>query len=267
MCCLRSTSKICFRRRYLHVQIGQQVGCLNFQMQMWLVNKSSRLVSMYQFIQKKDSFTLIHWNRASKGTWGEKCDERETAFALYCKSIAFLWETLYSLAKPLCSHKRLSIEEQKSVWKEMRVSKWQLHFHFWLFLSVKCDLNLETIKSHALRSEENLKWFAVFGGCPTGLVSPVILSLGERGKPFSTPQRRPGTKAGLHYLGSPSHILTLTSWGHHISRKCLSSQARTVKAFIWQLKHCIKGCLPQETDSTVRGKRLQCSFYTLKRHS
>lgn len=66
---------------------------------------------------------------------------------------------------------------------------------FWLFLGVKYDLNLKTIKSHTLRSVENLQWFAVFGGCPTGLVSPVILSLGKRGKPFSTAQRRPGAKA------------------------------------------------------------------------
>lgn len=67
------------------------------------------------------------------------------------------------------------------------------------FLGVKYDLNLETIKSHTerIRSVENLQWFAVFGGCPTGLVSPVILSLGKRGKPFSTVQRKPGAKAGL----------------------------------------------------------------------
>jgi len=113
-------------------------------------------------------------------------------------------------------------------------------------VGVKYYLNLETIKSHSLRSVENLQWFAVVGSCPTGLVSPVILSLGKRGKHFSTTQRRPG--AGIH-----SHILILTSWGHHFSRKCLSSQARNGKAFIWQLKHYIKGSVPWETVPYSKG--------------
>lgn len=111
--------------------------------------------------------------------------------------------------------------------KENQMSKW-LHFNFWVNRSfmkcLKCDLNLETIKSRVLRAVENLQWFAVLGSCPTGLVSSVLWLCDSKswreGETLQQGSEEAWCKGWMALFRIPSHILTLTSWGHHFSRKC-----------------------------------------------